>query len=52
MKQLELSVDEDRRRLDEFNKTRTAVSLDDAKNWVASWGLANELPRPAPRRIG
>jgi predicted transcriptional regulator len=45
-------VGEDRRRLDAFKQTRAAVPLDDVKNWVASWGSANELPRPAPRRIG
>ena len=43
---------EDRRRLDAFKATRAAVPLDDVKAWVASWGSANELPRPAPRRIG
>jgi predicted transcriptional regulator len=43
---------EDRRRLDAFNETRMAVPLGDVKNWVASWGSANELPRPVPRKIG
>jgi len=42
-------IGEDRRRLDAFKQTRTAVALDDVKTWVASWGSANELPRPAPR---
>jgi hypothetical protein len=45
-------VGEDRRRLDAFKQIRAAVPLDDVKNWVASWGSANELPRPAPRKIG
>lgn len=45
-------VAEDRRRLDAFMQTRTAVPLGDVKNWMASWSLANELPRPAPRKIG
>ena len=45
-------IGEDRRRLDTFNQTHIAVPLDDVKNWVASWGSANELPRPAPRKIG
>jgi predicted transcriptional regulator len=45
-------VAEDRRRLDAFKQTRTAVPLNDVKAWVASWGSANELPRPAPRKIG
>jgi predicted transcriptional regulator len=41
---------EDRRRLAAFKQTRAAVPLDDVKTWVASWGSANELPRPAPRQ--
>ena len=45
-------IGEDRRRLDTFRRTRAAVPLDDVKTWVASWGSANELPRPAPRKIG
>ncbi|WP_249142692.1 hypothetical protein [Bradyrhizobium sp. AUGA SZCCT0160] len=45
-------IAEDRRRLDAFNRTRAAVPLDDVKDWVASWGSADELPRPAPRKIG
>jgi predicted transcriptional regulator len=45
-------IAEDRRRLDEFKATQTAVPLDDVKSWVASWGSVNELPRPAPRKIG
>jgi predicted transcriptional regulator len=45
-------VAEDRRRLDAFRDTRTAVPLDEVKSWVESWGSANELPRPAPRKIG
>jgi predicted transcriptional regulator len=45
-------IAEDRRRLDDFMQTRIAVQLDEVKNWVASWGSANELPRPVPRKIG
>ena len=45
-------VSEDRRRLDAFRLTRTAVPLGEVKAWVESWGSANELPRPAPRKIG
>ena len=43
---------EDRRRLDAFNQTRAAVPLNDVKDWGASWGSTNELPRPSPRKIG
>jgi predicted transcriptional regulator len=45
-------IAEDRRRLDDFKTTRSAVPLDDVKAWVASWGSTIELPRPAPRKIG
>jgi predicted transcriptional regulator len=45
-------IGEDRRRFDAFKRSRAAVSLDEVKSWVASWGSANELPRPAPRKIG
>jgi hypothetical protein len=42
-------IAEDRRRYEEFKRTRLAVPFDDVKAWVASWGSANELPRPTPR---
>jgi len=42
---------EDRDRCEEFKRTGLAVPLDDVKAWVASWGSANELPRPQPRKI-
>jgi predicted transcriptional regulator len=45
-------IAEDRRRYDEFKRTRLAVPLDEVKAWVASWGFADELPRPQPRKIG
>jgi predicted transcriptional regulator len=45
-------IAEDRRRLEAFRKTRSAVPLEEVKSWVASWGSATELPRPAPRKIG
>jgi predicted transcriptional regulator len=47
-----LDIGEDKRRLDAFNASSEAVSLDDVKEWVNSWGSANELPRPSPRKIG
>jgi predicted transcriptional regulator len=43
---------EDRRRLDDFKRTRRAVPLDEVKAWVTSWGTAGELPRPQPRKLG
>jgi predicted transcriptional regulator len=45
-------IAEDRRRLDTFASTGKAVPLHDVKAWVASWGSADELPRPSPRKIG
>jgi hypothetical protein len=45
-------VAEDRRRRDEFKRTRQAVPLDEVKAWVARWGTAGELPRPRPSKIG
>ncbi|MGB6398504.1 MAG: hypothetical protein WBF73_22880 [Bradyrhizobium sp.] len=45
-------IGEDRRRYDEFRRNRLAVPLDDVKAWVASWGSADELPRPQPRKVG
>jgi predicted transcriptional regulator len=45
-------IEEDRRRLDEFERTRLAIPLDEVKAWVASWGSADELSRPQPRKIG
>jgi predicted transcriptional regulator len=44
-------IGEDRRRLNEFERTRLAIPLDDVKAWVASWGSADELPRPQPRKV-
>lgn len=43
---------EDRRRLEEFKRTRQAIPLDEVKAWVASWGTADELSVPQPRKIG
>jgi predicted transcriptional regulator len=45
-------IEEDRRRLDEFERTRLAIPLDEVKAWVASWGSSDELPRPQPRKVG
>ena len=45
-------IGEDRRRYDDFRRTRLVVPLDDVKAWVSSWGSENELPRPQPREVG
>ena len=44
-------IDEDRRRLAEFRRTREAIPLHEVKAWVESWGTDNELPEPRPRRV-
>jgi hypothetical protein len=41
MPQSVLDISEDRRRYDEFRRTRFAVPLEDVKAWVASWGSAD-----------
>lgn len=45
-------ISEDRRRLDNFKRTREVIPLRDVKAWVESWGTDNELPRPKPYRLG
>jgi hypothetical protein len=45
------SVEEDERRLAEFERTRMGVPWDEVKAWMESWGDPNELPAPTPRRI-
>lgn len=45
-------IGEDRRRYDDFRRTRLAVPLNDVKAWVSSWGSENERPRPQPRKVG
>ena len=45
-------IAEDRRRLDDFRTSGAAVPLNEVKDWIASWGSAQELPRPVARKIG
>jgi predicted transcriptional regulator len=42
---------EDRRRLQDFHRTREATPLHEVKAWVESWGTDRELPRPKPQRL-
>jgi predicted transcriptional regulator len=44
-------IEEDRRRLENFHRTREAVPLHEVKAWVESWGTSNELAPPRPRRF-
>jgi predicted transcriptional regulator len=43
-------IAEDRRRLENFRRTREAIPLHDVKAWIESWGTDRELPRP--KRMG
>jgi hypothetical protein len=45
------SLAEDARRLREFQRTRVGVPWDELKAWIESWGTANELPSPKPRKL-
>jgi predicted transcriptional regulator len=44
-------VEEDLRRLQEFERTGNAVPAAEVKAWVESWSTANELSRPQPRKV-
>ena len=44
-------LEEDARRLAEFERTRMGVPWDDVKVWLESWGTPNELPPPRPRKL-
>jgi len=43
-------LEEDERRLAEFQRTRMSVPWDEVKAWMESWGKPDELPAPKPRR--
>jgi predicted transcriptional regulator len=47
----EPDIAEDLRRLETFNRTQMGVPLGEIKDWVRSWGSANELPTPEPRKV-
>jgi len=44
-------LEEDERRLSEFERTRMAVPWEEVKAWMESWGTLNELPPPKPREL-
>jgi predicted transcriptional regulator len=47
----DLDVEEDLRRLRNFERTQEGVPLDEVKAWVRSWGTANELSPPTSRAM-
>jgi predicted transcriptional regulator len=46
-----LDIEEDLRRLREFERTGEAILGEEVKAWIDSWGTDNELPRPQPRKV-
>lgn len=46
----EPDIEEDLRRLAEFERTGEAVPWDEVKAWVESWGTDRELPQPRKLR--
>jgi predicted transcriptional regulator len=47
----EPNVEEDIRRLQEFELTGRAVPAVEVKAWIDSWGTNSELPRPQPLKV-
>jgi predicted transcriptional regulator len=47
----DLDLEEDLRRLREFEQTRMGVPHEEVKAWVDSWGAPDELPPPVPRKL-
>jgi hypothetical protein len=45
------AMEEDARRLAEFERTRMGMPWDEVKNWMRSRGTPNELPPPKPRKL-
>lgn len=45
------TLEEDARRLADFERSREGVPWNEVKAWMQSWGTANELPPPKPRRL-
>ena len=45
------ALEDDARRLAEFEHTREGVPWEEVKDWLRSWGTPNELPAPKPRKL-
>jgi predicted transcriptional regulator len=45
------ALDDDARRLAEFERSRLGVPWQDVKAWLESWGTPNQRPTPKPRRL-
>jgi len=45
-------LEDDARRLAEFERTRIGLPWHEIRAWIESWGTPNELPRPQSQRVG
>ena len=45
------ALEEDARRLAEFERNRMGAPWDEVKAWMRSWGAPNELPPPKSRKL-
>jgi hypothetical protein len=44
-------LEEDERRLAEFERTREGVPWEEVRSWLRSWGTPNVLSAPKPRKL-
>ena len=44
-------IEEDLRRLREFERTGEAAPWEEVRAWLETWGASNEAPRPQPRKL-
>ena len=45
------ALEDDARRLAEFERTRRGVPWSEMRSWMQGWGTADERPMPKPRRL-
>jgi len=45
------ALEEDERRLAEFERTRMGLPWDEVKAWLETWGKPNRVPMPKPRKL-
>jgi hypothetical protein len=45
------ALEDDARRLAEFERTRIGLPWHETKAWIESWGTPNEMPIPKPRHL-
>jgi hypothetical protein len=45
------ALERDARALEEFRRTRVGIPFQEVKAWMDSWGKADELAPPVPRKL-